>query len=208
MEWKTSKTQVEYEEAVRFMEERVCSIIENREDELIWFLEHPHIYTAGSSASLSDFLGDAKAELVTTGRGGKITYHGPGQLVIYVMINLQNYFPDIRIFLQKLEEVVVNVLKKHNIKGELRENRVGIWVKEMQTESKIAAIGIRVKKWVTYHGVAINLNPDLEYFNAIVPCGIKEFGVTSFEKLGVPFDRYVIEQEFKEEFSKIFVANS
>ena len=177
---------VPYDDVIRFMEERVAAIRDHDVHDLIWLLEHPSMYTAGTSAKDSDLL-DHKLPVFKTGRGGEYTYHGPGQRVIYVMLDLkkQQSKPDIKYFVWQLEEWIIKTLAEFDIKGERREGRVGIWVVMPDgSESKIAAMGVRIRRWVTYHGIAINLNPDLSHYNGIVPCGISKHGVTSLHDLG------------------------
>ncbi len=185
MEWKFSQKLVPYEEAVKGMEARVADIRENNADELIWSLEHPSLYTGGTSANAQDLIGK-DFPVYETGRGGQYTYHGPGQRVSYVMCNLKKkqQVPDIKKYIWSLEEWIILTLGAFNIQGERREGRIGIWVETPSGEKKIAAIGVRIRHWVTYHGLAINVNPDLSHFSGIVPCGIKQFGVTSFHDLG------------------------
>lgn len=187
IEWTFSDQPIDYEGAVAVMEDTVADIRAGTSPEQIWCLQHPSIYTAGTSANPSDLL-DKKFPIFETGRGGEYTYHGPGQLVGYVMLNLKQRqeVPDIKQYVRSLEQWVIDTLAEFGIKGERREGRVGIWVvKPDGSEAKIAAIGVRVRHWVTYHGISINLNPDLSHFDGIVPCGIKGHGVTSFEDLGV-----------------------
>ena len=207
VEWKISQSPVAYPDAVSAMEERVAKIREGSAPELIWLLEHPPLYTAGTSAQSQDLISN-HFPVYQTGRGGQYTYHGPGQRVVYVMLDLRKRFaqPDIKQYICNLEQWIINTLQQFDIKGERRSGRVGIWVdmrdagliKPDQTrhagggdaglikkESKIAAIGVRVRHWVTYHGLSINLNPDLSHFGGIVPCGIAEHGVTSFADLGM-----------------------
>lgn len=187
IEWTFSDNPIEYEDAVAVMESTVADIRAGTSPEQIWLLQHPALYTAGTSAKDSDLI-DPKFPVFKTGRGGEYTYHGPGQLVGYVMVNLKNRQsePDIKQYVRDLEQWIIDTLLEFGIKGERREGRVGIWVvKPDQSEAKIAAIGVRVRHWVTYHGISINLNPDLLDFSGIVPCGINQHGVTSFEDLGV-----------------------
>lgn len=190
MEWRIEKEPVDYEKAVRLMEERVAAIRAEQADELIWCLEHPPLYTAGTSAKEKDLLAPA-FPVFQTGRGGQYTYHGPGQLVVYVMLNLRKrqQEPDIKQYVNDLESWIIRALSSYSITGERREGRVGIWVDTKAGEKKIAALGVRVRHWVTYHGISININPDLSHFNGIVPCGIKEYGVTSFDDLGVVIEK-------------------
>jgi len=187
IEWTISPNPIEYEDAVAVMEETVADIREGTSPEQIWLLEHPPLYTSGTSAQESDLL-KPQFPVFETGRGGQYTYHGPGQRVGYVMLNLKKrqQTPDIKQYVYNLEQWIIDTLQEFDIKGERREGRVGIWViKPDGSEAKIAAIGVRVRHWVTYHGISINLNPDLSHFKGIVPCGISDAGVTSFEDLGV-----------------------
>ena len=186
IEWKISKKPVEYDVAVKVMEERVAAIRAGEKDELIWLLEHPPLYTAGTSAKESDLL-SPKFPVFETGRGGQYTYHGPGQRIAYVMLDLKKRqkTPDIKQYICDLEQWIINSLAEFEIKGERREGRVGIWVDRGTPlgDAKVAAIGVRVRHWVTYHGISINVNPDLSHFSDIVPCGISDAGVTSFDDL-------------------------
>ncbi len=187
IEWLEESSPVNFEDAVLFMEKRVAQIIAKTAPQLIWIVEHPPLYTAGISAREEDLLNKTNIPIYKTNRGGKYTYHGPGMKIIYVMLDLKKIFapqePDISAFVEFLENWVIAFLKEFGIKGEIRKGRVGIWVEHNKKEEKIAAIGIKIKKWVSYHGIAININPDLTAFENIVPCGIKEFGVTSLDKL-------------------------
>ena len=187
IEWLEASSPVNFEEAVAFMENRAAQIANKTAPQLVWIVEHPPLYTAGISARDEDLLQKTNIPIYKTNRGGKYTYHGPGMKIIYVMLDLKQIFapqePDISRFVEFLENCVINFLQKFGVKGEIKKGRVGIWVENEGREEKIAAIGIKVKKWVTYHGIAININPDLAAFNNIVPCGIKEFGVTSLEKM-------------------------
>jgi lipoyl(octanoyl) transferase len=186
VEWRTSDGLVPYPQALAAMEERVAAIRAGAAPELIWLLEHPPLYTAGTSARAQDLLAPKRFPVFEAGRGGQYTYHGPGQRVAYVMLDLQRRRPDLRRYVRQLEEWVIRALATFNVRGERRPERIGIWVmKPGGQEAKIAAIGVRVRRWVTYHGVAINLEPDLEHFSGIVPCGISGFGVTSLTDLGL-----------------------
>ncbi|MGY8986543.1 MAG: lipoyl(octanoyl) transferase LipB [Sphingomonadales bacterium] len=181
-----TKTLIDYEEAVSFMEDRISKIQSGEAPELLWFLEHPPLYTSGTSAESSDLLDANRFPVYESGRGGQYTYHGPGQRVVYVMLNLTERGKDVRGFVHNLEEWIIKTLKTFGITAEIREGRVGVWVvRENGTEDKVGAIGVRVRKWITYHGIAINVMPDLTHFTGIVPCGISAHGVTSFEGLGV-----------------------
>jgi lipoyl(octanoyl) transferase len=202
MQWKTAETPVDYPEAVRFMEERVDLIREGREDDLIWLLEHTSLYTAGTSAKAADLL-DARFPVHQTGRGGQYTYHGPGQRIAYVMRNLPER--DLRLYIHNLEEWIIRSLAHFGVKGERREGRVGIWVVlPDRREAKIAAIGVRVRHWVAYHGIAINVDPDLSHFNGIVPCGIHDSSVTSLRDLGIQATMADLDAALKEEWPAIF----
>lgn len=187
IEWTISPKPIEYEDALHVMEETAADIRAEKSPEQVWLLEHPSLYTAGTSAKVSDLL-SPEFPVFETGRGGQYTYHGPGQRVGYVMLDLKKrqQTPDIKKYICNLEQWIIDTLQEFDIKGERREGRVGIWVvKPDGTEAKIAAIGVRIRHWVTYHGISINLNPDLTHFSGIVPCGISDAGVTSFEDLSV-----------------------
>jgi lipoyl(octanoyl) transferase len=198
IEWLESKDPVDFEVALNFMQTRVEKIINNQAKQLIWVLEHPEIYTAGISAKDSDLLAKTEIPIFKINRGGKYTYHGPRMKIIYVMLDLKKFFypnqPDIAKFVQFLENWIIAALAEINIKGEIKKDRVGIWVNHQGQEKKIAAIGIKIKKWVSYHGIAINIDPDLNRFDNIIPCGIKEYGVTSVrEVLGSGFNKKIVE---------------
>ena len=206
IEWKRSTEFVAYEDALATMEGRVADIRAGTAPEQIWLLEHPALYTAGTSAKAGDLL-SAEFPVYDTGRGGQYTYHGPGQRVAYVMLDLKQRqsSPDIKRYVCNLEQWIIDTLQEFDIKGERRQGRVGIWVvKPDGSEAKIAAIGVRVRHWVTYHGVSINLAPDLSHFNGIVPCGISDAGVTSFEDLGVKATMAELDEALQKNFSKIF----
>lgn len=190
VEWRITDTQVPYPEAVAEMEARVAAIRAGTAPELVWLLEHPPLYTAGTSAQETDLLAPDRFPVHRSGRGGQYTYHGPGQRVAYVMLDLKRRGPDLRAYVRDLEEWLIRTLARFTIRGERREGRVGIWV-DMRPygglpgqESKIAAIGVRVRSWVSFHGVALNVDPDLSHFAGIVPCGISSHGVTSMHALG------------------------
>jgi len=188
IEWRFSDKLVPFEEALAFMQKRVEEIIAETAPQMIWTLEHPAVYTAGISAKESDMLNKTDIPIFQTNRGGKYTYHCPGMKIIYVMLDLKKFFapqkPDVARFVEFLENWVIEILEEFGIKGEIRKGRVGIWVvDENGVEKKIAALGIKIKKWVSYHGIAINLNPDLAGFANIIPCGIKEFGVTTIKEI-------------------------
>jgi lipoyl(octanoyl) transferase len=186
VEWRFSDEEIPYEEALSFMEQRVREIRAGTAKECIWLLEHPPLYTAGTSANRKDLIDPERFPVYDAGRGGQYTYHGPGQRIAYVMLDLAKRGRDIRKFVHNLEEWVIQTLATFNITGERRDGRVGIWVdRGMGREDKIGAIGVRVRKWVTFHGISINVEPDLSHFEGIVPCGITEHGVTSLQDLGV-----------------------
>ncbi len=190
IEWRISDEPVPYEQAIAVMEARVEAIRADSAPELVWLLEHPALYTAGTSAREEDLLQPDRFPVHRTGRGGQFTYHGPGQRVAYVMLDLKKRGADVRAYVRSLEEWLINTLASFNIKGERREGRVGIWVDQgpygglRGREDKIAALGVRVRRWVTFHGVALNVEPDLSHFTGIVPCGISQYGVTSMVALG------------------------
>jgi lipoyl(octanoyl) transferase len=191
--WRISDQPVAYDEAVRVMEEEVARIAEGQADELVWLVEHPPLYTAGTSADSKDLLEPDRFPVFKTGRGGEYTYHGPGQRVVYLMLDLKRRRQDVRAFVSAIEDVVIGTLADMNIRGERREDRVGVWVGRPErprlpdgsmAEDKIAAIGIRLRKWVSFHGFSLNVDPELEHFSGIVPCGISQYGVTSLVDLG------------------------
>ncbi len=186
MEWRRAEDPIAYPEALSVMEQRVADIRAGTAAELIWLLEHPPLYTAGTSAKAHDLL-DPRFPVYEAGRGGEYTYHGPGQRVGYVMLDLRQRqrVPDIKRYVWQLEEWVIRALAEFGIEGARRAGRVGIWVAHEGTESKIAALGVRIRHWVSYHGVSINVHPDLSNFQGIVPCGISQYGVTSCHALGV-----------------------
>ena len=206
IEIKISNEEVNYKEAVLFMESKVRDIIENDSKELLWFLSHNHIFTQGTSASDDEILNSDVIEVLKTNRGGKTTYHGPGQRIVYFMLNLNNKKKDIRKFISVIENSVIDFLKNYNVEARAFKDRVGIWVIKnnkmtFDKEKKISAIGLRVKKWITYHGMSFNINPDLKYYNSIHSCGLKEYANTSLNELGIKIDQ----KEFDEGFKKIFL---
>ena len=206
IEIKISNEEINYKEAVLFMESKVRDISENHSKELLWFLSHNHIFTQGTSASDDEILNSDVIEVLKTNRGGKTTYHGPGQRIVYFMLNLNNKKKDIRKFISVIENSVIDFLKNYNVEARAFKDRVGIWVIKnnkmtLDKEKKISAIGLRVKKWITYHGMSFNINPDLKYYNSIHSCGLKEFRNTSLNELGIKIDQ----KEFDEGFKKIFL---
>lgn len=202
-EWVIREGLLPYPEAVAFMEERAAAIAEGSAPERVWLVEHPPIYTAGTSAKQSDLL-DARFPVYPTGRGGQFTYHGPGQRVGYVMLDLKSRGRDVRKFVHDLEQWLIEALAEFGIKGERREGRVGIWVVRGSREDKVAAIGVRVRRWVSFHGVALNVAPDLTHFTGIVPCGIQGFGVTSLKDLGVTASLADADVALHKAFEKVF----
>jgi lipoyl(octanoyl) transferase len=203
LEWRTADGLQPYPEAVSFMETRAAQIAEGSAPELVWLVEHPPIYTAGTSAKDADLI-DARFPVFKTGRGGQFTYHGPGQRVGYVMLDLKRRKADVRAFVHDLEEWLIRTLARFNVKGERREGRVGIWVVRGAREDKIAAIGVRVRRWVTFHGVSLNVDPDLSHFSGIVPCGVREHGVTSLVDLGLPVTMADVDVALKQAFEDVF----
>lgn len=207
-EWLISDRPVPYEEAVAEMEKRAAAIAEGTAPELVWLLEHPPLYTAGTSADARDLIDPTRFPVFKTGRGGQFTYHGPGQRVAYVMLDLKRRKPDVRAFVEDLERWLIATLADFNVKGELREGRVGVWVrrpnKGLTAEDKIAAIGVRIRKWVTFHGVSLNVDPDLDHFSGIVPCGISQHGVTSLADLGLTATMADVDIALKRNFAEVF----
>lgn len=205
VEWRTSPGLVPYPEALAAMEERVAAVREGRAPELVWLLEHPPLYTAGTSADPRELLAPDRFPVYATGRGGRYTYHGPGQRVAYLVLDLKRRGGDVRRYVGALEEWVIRTLAVFGVRGERREGRVGIWVARGDgREEKIAAIGVRVRRWVSYHGVAINLCPELDHFQGIVPCGISEHGVTSLHALGVRIGMPELDAALRRSFARVF----
>lgn len=207
MEWIKSDTPIIYEDALAQMDERVAGIHAGSMDEAIWLLEHPPLYTAGTSAKEADLLEASRFPVYKSGRGGEHTYHGPGQRIAYAMLDLKKRqkTPDIKKYVWQLEEWIIQTLKTFDVKGERREGRVGIWVVlDDGREEKIAAIGVRVRHWITLHGIALNVNPDLSHFSGIVPCGISEHGVTSLHDLGIKPSMEQIDIALQHTFDKVF----
>ena len=208
-EWRISDGPVPYQEALALMEARVADIRAGRAGELVWLLEHPPLYTSGTSGRDTDLL-DPRFPLFTTGRGGQLTYHGPGQRVAYVMLDLKRRRPDVRAYVAGLEQWIIRTLAHFNVRGERREDRVGVWVKRPDKgagcEDKIAAIGVRLRRWVSFHGIAVNVEPDLSHFSAIVPCGVVDprYGVTSLVDLGHPVTMTDIDIALKQAFAEVF----
>jgi lipoyl(octanoyl) transferase len=203
LEWRISDAPVPYPQALAEMEARAAAIAEGTAGEQIWLLEHPPIYTAGTSARDEDLI-DPRFPVYRTGRGGQFTYHGPGQRVAYAMLDLKRRKPDVRAYVQDLEEWLIQALAELGVKGERRAGRVGIWVQRGTREDKIAALGVRIKRWVSFHGVALNVDPDLSHFTGIVPCGVKAHGVTSLAELGIVASMADVDVALKRSFGKIF----
>jgi lipoyl(octanoyl) transferase len=211
VEWRMSDSQVAYPEAVAVMERRVAAIAAGAAPELVWLLEHPPLYTSGTSGNSGDLL-EPRFPLFATGRGGQLTYHGPGQRVAYVMLDLKSRRPDVRAYVAALEAWIIRTLAAFNIKGERREDRVGVWVRRPDKgpghEDKVAAIGVRLRRWVTFHGISINVEPDLSHFDAIVPCGVVDprYGVTSLADLGHPVSMADVDIALRDAFADVFGA--
>jgi lipoyl(octanoyl) transferase len=209
VEWRISAAPVPYPEAVAEMESRAADIAEHQAAELVWLLEHPPLYTSGTSGKEGDLL-DPRFPLFTTGRGGQLTYHGPGQRVAYVMLDLKQRRPDVRAYVAGLEEWIIRTLDAFNVRGERREDRVGVWVRRPDKgagyEDKIAAIGVRLRRWVSFHGIAINVEPNLSHFSAIVPCGVIDprYGVTSLVDLGLPVTMEDVDVALRQAFEEVF----
>jgi lipoyl(octanoyl) transferase len=203
-EWRQRSSLLLYPEAVAFMEGRAAEIAAGEAPELVWLVEHPPIYTAGTSANDADLI-DERFPVFRTGRGGQFTYHGPGQRVVYLMLDLKRRKPDVRGYVRDLEEWLIRTLALLSVKGERRANRVGIWVdRGGGREDKIAAIGVRIRRWVTFHGIALNVVPDLSHFSGIVPCGVQGHGVTSLTDLGIPASMDEVDAALKSTFADVF----
>ena len=213
VQWEISDSEVDYNTALEKMDNYVQKIISGEADEKIWLLEHPSLYTAGTSANKKDLVEPNRFPVFETKRGGQYTYHGPGQRVVYVMLDLNKRGKDVKKFVENLEAWIIHTLAEFNVAGQSRIGRVGIWVERpdkpkdvngLIKEEKIAAIGVRLKKWTTFHGLSINVDPDLSHFQGIVPCGIKEHGVTSLVDLGLPISMTDLDIALSKAFSKVF----
>ncbi len=209
VEWRISDAPVPYPEAVALMESRAAAIAAGDAPELVWLLEHPPLYTSGTSGDAGDLL-EPRFPLFSTGRGGQVTYHGPGQRVAYVMLDLKRRKPDVRAYVAGLEAWIIRTLDAFNVRGERREDRVGVWVSRPDKgpghEDKIAAIGVRLRRWVSFHGISINVEPDLSHFDAIVPCGVVDprYGVTSLADLGRPVSMMDVDIALRQAFTEVF----
>ncbi|MEI5663307.1 lipoyl(octanoyl) transferase LipB [Bosea sp. CCNWLW174] len=208
VEWVIADEPVGYEAAVTEMEARAALIADGAARERVWLVEHPALYTAGTSARDEDLLTPERFPVHRTGRGGQFTYHGPGQRVAYVMLDLKRREPDLRRFVSALEAWLIGTLGAFNIRGERREERVGVWVRRPEkgqgAEDKIAALGIRVRRWVSFHGISLNVEPELAHFDGIVPCGVSDQGVTSLVDLGLPVTMPEVDSALRAEFERIF----
>src|SRR5216117_1428229 len=213
VEWRISDRPVPYPDAIAAMDARVADIAAQKAPELVWLLEHPPLYTSGTSSKPADLL-DPRFPIFATGRGGQLTYHGPGQRVAYVMLDLKRRRPDVRAYVAGLEEWIIRTLAHFNVRGERREDRVGVWVKRPDKgecyEDKIAAIGVRLRRWVSFHGIAINVEPNLTHFDAIVPCGVADprYGVTSLVDLGLPVTMEDVDVALRRAFEDVFGATA
>jgi len=208
VEWLVSNGLTAYPDAVAFMEARAAAIADGTAAELVWLVEHPPLYTAGTSAKAGDLIEPDRFPVHQTGRGGQFTYHGPGQRVAYAMLDLRRRTPDLRRYVAALEAWLIGTLEGFNIRGERREDRVGVWIRRPEkgegVEDKIAAMGIRVRRWATFHGVSLNVDPDLSHFSGIVPCGVSQHGVTSFRDLGHLVSMPEVDAVLRRSFEEIF----
>ena len=215
IEWNISDGLTGYLQAVQVMEARADAIAKGNASEAIWLVGHPALYTAGTSANHKDLIDANRFPVFNSKRGGQYTYHGPGQRVVYVMPDLNRHGKDVRAFVQKLEHWVISTLACFNVQGAIRDGRIGVWVDRpekpltpagLRQADKIAAIGIRLRKWVSFHGLSINVDPDLSHFEGIIPCGIREYGVTSLVDLGLPVSMADLDMALKDQFEKQFLT--
>jgi lipoyl(octanoyl) transferase len=204
VEWATSVEPVPYPDAVTAMEARVAAIAAGEAAELVWLLEHPPLYTAGVSARADELVDPDRFPVFQSGRGGRHTYHGPGQRVAYVMLDLRARRRDARAFVEALEAWVIDALARLGVAGETRAGRIGVWVEGPGGEEKIAALGVKLRRWVSFHGISLNVAPDLDHFGGIVPCGLADFGVTSLERLGAPASLAAADAALAEAFTSVF----
>ncbi len=207
--WAVSQTAVPYVDAVQAMEARAAAIADGTAEEVVWLLEHPPLYTAGVSAKPEDLLDPGRFPVHSSGRGGQFTYHGPGQRVAYVMLDLKARRRDVRAFVQALEAAIILALDHFGVTGEIHEGRVGVWVRRRVSgvpdrEEKIAAIGVKIRRWVSFHGISLNVEPDLSHFGGIVPCGLSDHGVTSLVDLGLPVDMMEVDEALRQAFKTLF----
>jgi len=213
VEWRVEPGLTDYDTALAFMEERADAIRQSGAAEMVWLVEHPPLYSAGTSARIEDLVEPDRFPVFAAGRGGEYTYHGPGQRVAYVMLDLKRRREDVRAFVAALEDWIIRTLAQFNVRGERRDDRVGVWVVRPErpaaadgapAEDKIAAIGIRLRRWVSFHGIAINVEPDLSHFSGIVPCGVSDHGVTSLVDLGLPVTIADLDVALKAAFQEVF----
>ena len=205
--WEKARAIVNYPDAVERMDLEVASIAAGTATELVWLLQHPPLYTGGTSAKAADLLISDGIPVYQSGRGGQYTYHGPGQRIAYVMLDLKRRGNDVRAFVASLEEWILATLAHFGVAGERREDRVGVWVRTGSTEAKIAAIGIRVRHGVSFHGISLNVSPDLSHFEGIVPCGVQDYGVTSLAALGIAASMDQVDNVLREKFQQIYTAS-
>lgn len=208
VEWRVSDAPVAYPDAVEAMEARAAKIAAGEADELVWLIEHPPLYTAGTSAKAPDLVEPNRLPVFASGRGGQYTYHGPGQRIAYVMLDLKRRKPDLRAYVAALEAWLIGTLDRFGVTGERREDRVGVWVRRPErgagAEDKIAAIGVRVRRWTTLHGISLNVEPDLTHYAGIVPCGVRDHGVTSLADLGRVVGMAEVDMALREAFEEVF----
>ena len=204
--WRVSADAVDYDYAVAEMERRVAAIRAREAGEQVWLLEHPALYTAGTSARPEDLIDAGRLPVHATGRGGQYTYHGPGQRIAYVMLDLKARGGDLRAYVAGLEDWLIATLAALGVHGERREGRIGVWVADGASEAKIAAIGVRVRRWVSYHGVSLNIAPDLDHYRGIVSCGIRDHGVTSLKALGIEVGMADVDRILRENFEALFIT--
>jgi lipoyl(octanoyl) transferase len=216
VEWVICDGLVPYPEAVAEMEAHVAAMAAGEAAERVWMLEHPPLYTAGTSALAQDLLEPGRFPVFKTGRGGQYTYHGPGQRVAYVMLDLNRRGPDLRHYVSLLEDWIIATLARFGVNGERRKDRIGVWVTRPEkaplgnfpAEDKIAAIGVRVRRWITFHGISLNVDPDLSHYAGIVPCGQRGYGVTSLADLGIPVSMAEVDVALRAEFERLFGATT
>jgi len=208
VEWRISEDLVPYNQSVAAMEARVAAIHKGEARELVWLLEHPPLYSAGTSANPKDLKDPDRFPVYPAGRGGQYTYHGPGQRVAYVMLDLTRRGRDVRAFVRALEAWIILTLADLGVAGDVRDDRIGVWVERQKNghvrEDKIAAIGIRLRRWISFHGISLNVNPDLSHFDGIVPCGITQYGVTSLEDLGISHTMQEVDAALRQQFETVF----